>query len=270
MKVKAAYYQQFDADFTRDVPAEGYGGWKESEIEISPQRSAVVIMHAWDAGTREQYPGWHRAVEYFPRANGICRDVLPRLLRALRASDCGLFHVVGRGDYYKHYPGYRKTADLAGPEPDPLEAIEVDHVLTRLRQFRSDHVFVGKHNQQDVKRGFENLDFVAEAMPLRGEAIAENSHQLFALCKDAGVNHLIYAGFAVDGCLLLSPAGMVDMSRRGIMCSVFRQAVTAVENKESARTQAAKEIALWRVALLFGFVFDVDDFIEALSQGGQP
>jgi hypothetical protein len=41
--------------------------------------------------------------------------------------------------------------------------------------------------------------------------------------------------------------------------------VTAVENRETARTEAAKELALWRVAVMFGFVFDADDLIGALS-----
>jgi hypothetical protein len=49
------------------------------------------------------------------------------------------------------------------------------------------------------------------------------------------------------------------------MCSAFRQAVTAVENKETARDETCKEIALWRVALAYGFVFDVDDFISGCS-----
>ena len=62
----------------------------------------------------------------------------------------------------------------------------------------------------------------------------------------------------------MAPGGMLDMSRRGLMCSVFRQAVTAVENKESARSELHKEEALWRVALAFGFVFDVGDFIQDL------
>jgi hypothetical protein len=59
---------------------------------------------------------------------------------------------------------------------------------------------------------------------------------------------------------------MLEMSHHGIMCSALRQAVTAVENKETARRQLCKELGLWRVALAFGFVFDVDDFITAISQ----
>jgi hypothetical protein len=64
----------------------------------------------------------------------------------------------------------------------------------------------------------------------------------------------------------MSPGGMLEMSRRGILCSALRQAVTAVENKETARRELAKELGLWRVALAFGFVFDVDDFISAIAR----
>ncbi|SVE24368.1 uncharacterized protein METZ01_LOCUS477222, partial [marine metagenome] len=67
--VQANYYQQFDADFNLDIPGEGYGGWKRAMINLSLDHTAVVVMHAWDCGKREQYPGWHRAVEYIPRAN---------------------------------------------------------------------------------------------------------------------------------------------------------------------------------------------------------
>ena len=37
-----------------------------------------------------------------------------------------------------------------------------------------------------------------------------------------------------------------------------------MENKESARREGHKEEGLWRVALAFGFVYDVDDFVKAL------
>jgi hypothetical protein len=57
---------------------------------------------------------------------------------------------------------------------------------------------------------------------------------------------------------------MADMNHRGLMCSAIRQAVTAVENRETAREEICKEVGLWRVALAFGFVFDAEDFIEAL------
>lgn len=265
MRVRAHYYQQFDADYSLDVPADGYGGWQEAEIEIAPEHTAVVVMHAWDCGTREEYPGWFRAIEYIPRADAICRTVFPKLLGAVRRSGFRLFHVVGGGRYYVDLPGYRRAVELAGPTP-PLPQAQPDPVLQRLHEFRARHVSVGPHNADDVRRGFARIDFAQEARPQGDEGVAENAEQLFALCQDAGVNHLIYAGFAINWCLVMSPGGMVDMSRRGLLCSAFRDAVTAVENRESARHEGHKEEALWRVALAFGFVFDTDDFIRALPQ----
>ncbi|MBP6962828.1 MAG: isochorismatase family protein [Armatimonadetes bacterium] len=264
IKLPASYYRQFDADFKLDVPGEGYGGWNKADIEISREHTALVVMHAWDMGTRKEFPGWHRAVEYIPRADAICRTVFPKLLSAVRESGLHLFHVVGGGDYYSDLPGYKRAVKIAGPDPPPLDSAKSDPVLQRLNEFRGEHVFVGRHNEADVKRGFERLDFAPQARPQGDEGIAENAHQLHALCRDAGVNHLIYAGFAINWCLLMSPGGMLDMSRRGYMCSVIRNATTAVENRESARTQSHKEEALWRVALAYGFVFDADDLVGAI------
>lgn len=258
------YYQQFDADLTGEVPGEGYGGWQRAPLTLDLEHTALVVMHAWETGTPEQYPGWYRAVEYMPRAQEILTNVIPGLLAAVRASGMTLLHVVGGGDYYHTYPGYQRAVALAGPQPTASRVV-TDPTLEALNQFRSQHVFVGEHNRGDVDRGFAKLDFPETARPMGDEGIAEDGPQLLALCQAAGINHLIYAGFAINWCLLMSPGGMVDMRRMGVLCSTLRQAVTAVENRESAREQSHKEEALWRVALAFGFVFDVDDLIAQLG-----
>ncbi len=53
-----------------------------------------------------------------------------------------------------------------------------------------------------------------------------------------------------------------------ISARTIRQAVTAVENKESARQELHKEDALWRIALDYGLVFDAVDLIQALGVNG--
>ncbi len=273
VKCPAWFYQQFDADFSLDVPGEGYGGWQREEIPLALNHTAVVVMHAWDCGTYEDYPGWWRAVEEIPRTYQICRTVFPPLLAGVRAAGLPLFHVVGAGDYYQELPGYRRAVELAGPPPAPLETVESDPVLEELRLFHLNRVFPGEANREDIRRGSPHLDFPAEARPRDAEGVAENGHQLFALCREAGVNHLIYAGFAINWCLLMSPGGMLEMSRRGVLCSAFRQATCAVERKETVREELNKEEGLWRVSVEFGFVFDVDDFLAALrsaSEGRQP
>ena len=146
--------------------------------------------------------------------------------------------------------------------PTGRRRIESDPGLEKLRQFKGQ---LDPHNMQDMQRGLSTLDFAEDAKPVGDEPIAENAQQLFALCRESRVNHLIYAGFAINWCLLLSPGGMADMSKHGIMCSALRQAVTAVENKQTARDELCKELGLWRVAVAFGYVFDVGDFVSALD-----
>ncbi len=114
-------------------------------------------------------------------------------------------------------------------------------------------------------RELQPRGFALNAEPACDEGMTDDRHQLFALCKHYGMNHLIYAGFAINWCLLLSPGGMAEMSRYGIICSAIPQAVTRLENKETARAEFCKQVALWRVALAFGFSYDLEDLIKTFE-----
>lgn len=264
MRLPARLYQQFDADPKLPVPAEGYGGWSTVNVELSPAHTALVVMHAWDANRPGEYPGWDRVVEYRPRARRILSEVFPGMLSAVRGSMLPIFHVVGgRPDYYRHLPGYLRTLRLAGATP-PSPQVEKDETYKALASLREERACPGRRNLADVAAGFSRLNFAQEARPLDGEDIVEDGFQLAALCRARGVNHLVYVGFAVNWCLLMSPAGMVDMKRHGCLCSVIEEATTAVENRESARAEQEKRQGLWRVAVDFGFVFGLADFLRAL------
>ncbi len=266
LRLPTRLYQQFDADVSRPVPAETYGGWTSSAVDLSLEHTAVVVMHAWDCGRPHEHPGWRRAVEYYGRAERILQDVFPPLLEGVRRSALPLFHVVGGGrDYYSHLSGHRRARSLAGASPESIP-VAPDPSYDALQAQRRKLVFPGLHNQADITAGFAKLDFAPQARPIGDEGIAENAPQLAALCRDAGINHLIYAGFAINWCLLMSPGGMVDMARYGVICSVLDDAVTAVENRETAREERAKQQALWRVSLEFGFVFSSRDLLAGLAQ----
>lgn len=264
IRLPAQLYRQFDADPARPVPGEGYAGWHTVEAELAPQHTALVVMHAWDCGQPHEFPGWRRAVEYTPRAERILAEVLPPLLAAVRRSPLPVFHVVGGDkDYWSHLPGYQQTALLVRETPAPPR-VTPDPVLARMQALRAAQGSPGTHNAPDVAAGFARLDFAPSARPVGEEGIAKDGAQLAALCRARGVNHLVYVGFALNWCLLMSPGGMVDMARQGCLCSTIREATTAVENRETARGELEKQQALWRVALEFGFVFGLDDFVRAV------
>ncbi|RAV21069.1 hypothetical protein [Paenibacillus contaminans] len=260
------YYRHFGADRSLDVPAEGYGGWNKADLEMDADRTALVVMHAWDCGTWDEYPGWHQAVEYIPRSYDICKRVMPGLLETVRSNKMKVYHVVRpNSEYYKGLSGYLRAQSMTSVREESFDRIEQDPVMARMLRFKSEFSYPGEANKADIIRGQAAIDFPEEVRPVGTEGIAENADQLFALCKEDGVNHLIYTGFAINGCLITSPGGMLDMQKRGLLCSAIRQAVTAIENKETARTEQAKELALWYVALMFGFVYDLDDLLNAIS-----
>ncbi len=266
MRCRASYYQQFDADYSLPVPAHGYGGWQTSIIELNPASTAVISMHAWDCGRLEDFPGLWRSVEYIRRSYAIAETVLPPLFAAVRGSAVPLIHVSsGGGDYYRELPGYRRTVDVSGPSPAPCPPLSPDPATTALWQLRSERSWRGAHNWEDARRHVQRVDFLEAARPVGDEWIVEDSWQLAAVCRHLGIDHLIYTGFAIDACLLCSPGGMVDLSRCGALCSVVRDATTAVEGRESAADERHKQTGLWRVGSQYGLVFDSADLIAALE-----
>lgn len=260
-------YRQLDADSSRAVPGEGYGGWlKVPDLPFAPEHSALIVMHAWYVGKPGEFPGWERAVEYHVRARPIIRDYYPKLLAAARRAGLKVIHVVGDGRHTNR-PEYRESVRLAGEEP-ASERIAPDPVWSYYQRFRVRESHPGENNLADIERGMLGRDFPPEVEPQPGEAIVSTSKQLFARCREEGVNHLVYTGFALNWCLLVSPGGMLDMSRYNVVCSTIREVTTAVENKETAATETAKAVALWRVALAYGFVYDFADFVGALEHLG--
>jgi hypothetical protein len=257
-KIIANYYQQCDANYSLEFPGEGYGGWKRTEIELHLDQTALAVMHAWDPGTMETNLANYHSHEYLPRASEILKTIFPVLLSAVRTSPMRLFHIVERGGkYYQNHPNYLATVELAGTTPSQ-EKLPPERSLMEWRE----ELFSAFRLKNEPRLA---RNFAQEAVPQGKEPIAKDSHQLFALCKRYNINHLIYIGFALNACLLISPGGMLDMFRRQILCSTIRQATTAVESKESARRQLHKEEALWRVGLDFGFVFELGDFLDAMK-----
>lgn len=280
--IPALFYRQHDADYTRDVPAESFGGWHKAELPFDLSRTALAVMHAADCGPPDAVPGWYRAVEYLPRSNGISAAVFPPLLAAVRAYGMKVYHVAIDERLCLGHPGYARALRPGGGETDTGANTGIDLAgstveaadgkkrrdsaawLNELRRFRAEEVFPGRGNAADIDRGYPHMTFYKEAEPAEGEDVVLDSRQLAALCDADGIDHLIYIGFAINWCLLMNPGGMLDMSRLGLLCSTVREAVTAVERKETARRELEKESALWRVSVAFGFVFELDDLLGVL------
>jgi len=262
------YYRQFDADYSLDVPAKGYGGWIREMLPLESSRTALAVMHAWDCGKKSDYPGWYRAVEYIERANKISENVFPELLGKVRSKGMNVIHIADDSGYADGMEGHEMALELSNKyyknKPVVFDMI-TSEVYEYLNEFRKNHSFPGIDNIEDIAKGRSHKSFMKNAVPLPKEFIVTDSSQLHSICMELGINHLIYIGFAINWCLQYSPGNMNDMTAKGIICSTIKEAVTAVENKESAEYECHKEYALWLTALKNGFVYELDDFMRFLD-----
>ncbi|MBE6552481.1 MAG: hypothetical protein E7665_10170 [Ruminococcaceae bacterium] len=256
------YYRQFSGDHTKPYPAESYGGWQKEMLPIETDTTAIVCMHAWDTGEDGEYPGWERCVDYIPRASKICRKDMPPFFEKVRKTPMKLIHVAAEGQVIEHFPGWQRTLELCGDEKepyrDPAVYINGDEAVNEIRNFKYMKGHVGEENIADVARGCPRK-VNPYVLPKDDEFVVTKSYQLRAICEKYNIRHLIYTGFAINMCLFVSPCGMLDMGRYGIMCSAVRELTTAVENRESARGEKNKEYGLWHTALLYGFVYNKED-----------
>ena len=261
--IRAWIYRQFDTDPHAEEPATGFGGWQEIELPMSWKHCAIVSMHALAIETRE----YRNFVEYLNRAEQIMREKFPPLLTAARKAGVPVIHIGTGNEKHRKSPQYAKTLAcdphlIRTPEiPDRAPHPEIRAAWNELR---ADLSCPGKHNRSDS--GFFTADFGIGAEALPEDYIAFDGDELDAVCRKLDVCHLIYIGFALNFCLDLSPGGMTDMWRRHYVCSAIREATTSVENKESCKTHAHHEQALWRVALRYGFVFHLQDILESLER----
>lgn len=267
IKTMVKYYRQFDADYSLDVPAEGYGGWQSAELDFDPERIALVVVHANYQGSYDSVPGWYRAVEYIPRSHEIMRQRFEPLLGGIRDAGIPVVHMAGTPGFHREYPGYHRAQALPRTKETTATPIPADAEITRHRAFLRDYGFPGVSNQADIDRGRSQMtDFPEWSRPRDDECVIDDAPTLDAVCRHLGRTHLLYCGFAVNWCVFMSDGGMIDMSRRGYLCSIIEDATTAVENRESAREETHKRYGLWVVGLAFGYVFSSDSLLHSLAE----
>ena len=271
INVKASCYMQYGTDNRLMYPSDGIGGWHTAKLPLNLDKTAIVVMHAGYVGEESDCPEKFRRVEYLKRSYEIAERVYPQLLYAVRKAGMKVYHVPYGEGYFETLPGYRRAEQLAEKETVPRDMAENDEVLNSLYEFRADwaHGYGDGSSAciaKSIAESKEICTFISQAAPQGDEGIAAGARQLAALAAADGVNHLIYIGFAIDGCLLTADGGMMDMLRRRFMCSTVEDAVTAIECRESGREQLHLQTGLWRVGSSFGFVYQSSDIIDALKK----
>ena len=228
VKVPANIYVQQSADYSLPHPGQGYTGWQKIDIPVNPEKTAIIVMHAWYIPPFEECPGQYRMCEYIPRADKIMEEKMPAFLDAARKAGIRIIHVGSLSEKsLSALPGYRRVCEKY---PEYLfPRIEHDEETKALWDFHWSYAHCNAENAPGFAVAGKERDF--KIRPLDSEDVVCTTNQLFGLCCEYGITHLIYTGFCINWCLTYSPCGLIDMNRHGIMCSAVGDLVTAVENK---------------------------------------
>lgn len=264
------FYRHYPADFSAwSRAARGFLGWASEVRDLDLDQTALLLMHLPAAGLSPETewgpdcprPDLLGTVEWVPRTMELCRHRLPRLVAAARAAGLQVVHVHGGIDEKTDEPCARRSLQKAGDPPLPdNDRMEPDPAVSaRRRRDVFDLPRERPKGSPDVKS-----ELPAELRPTGDDVVVAQSWQLHRLMANRGIDHLVYTGWALNWCLWFSPCGMSDMQRKGYLCSAVRGGCVAIENRESADTEANLEYAYWKTSTMFGYVFELHELAGAL------
>lgn len=262
-------YRHYPADFTAGpAAARGFIGWDTEVRPLIPEHTALVLMHLPDAGLTPdtqfrpdaQRPDLLGTVEWVPRTVAMITGPLPDLVQAARAAGLQVVHVPGHPALKSGPCWERSLAEAGAPPPEDPEKLEDSGLLSAHQR----DVFQLASRPEGSPEHVWGLPAVL--MPQGDDLVADETWMLHRLMARRGINHLIYCGWAINWCLWFSPGGMGDMRRKGYLCSAVRGGCVAIENRESAATEGNLEYALWKTAVMFGYVFEIRELTQALQQ----
>lgn len=266
-------YRHYPADYSRwREAAVGFRGWSSDTRELDLSRTCLALMHLPDTGLRPgtefgpdcPSPNELGTVEWVPRTMDVVTFRLPPLVAAARAAGLQVAHVGVYGGIYLQGPIWERCVKEAGDPPPPDQDVIVRDAERLARHTRDVFDLPRPENPQAVLQPPADFALPKELWPQGDDIIAQYPWQLHRLLKSRDIDHIVYCGWALNWCLWFAQCGMVDMDRKGYMCSAVRGGCVAIENAESTVGERNLEYAYWKTSTMFGYVFDLHELTVAL------
>jgi len=173
--------------------------------QVDPAKVGVVIVDPWN---------YHWCMTWTQQAGGMT----PRMNRALQgARKLGMAVFWGPTDVASQYVGTpQRERAMAVPY------IEVPHVRDITCKFTVPYgpCLCGPGIRCTTNYGEELMD--PRLVIAQDDLIVSGTQELYSICKQEGITHLIYMGGATNICLSGKPVGLGPMHRAGLDCVFAR------------------------------------------------
>ena len=223
---------------------------REIAMSLPRDQTALVLVDLWDT---------HFIESFVERAGEVTRDAVVPVLETARAAGLTVIHA----------PSPRVTPSfpehMARNRPVEQES-EPDWPPPAFRNRQGEYeAFRGPRQQPpgvpDVTIGMSPLVDVAD-----GDYMVETGQQLHELCRDRGLLHLLYAGYATNWCVHHRNYGLRSMSLRGYNTILLRDATTGIEYPDTVDTLTATEMSVREAEQQLGFSAANRDFFAACER----
>ncbi len=121
--------------------------------------------------------------------------------------------------------------------------------------------FRGPRDQPPGIPRIESLGMSPAIEVAADDFVVATGQQLHDLCRERGILHLVYAGFATNWCILVRDYGMRAMRRRGYNLILLRDATMDVEFPDTLGELMATELAIREAEQQIGFSASNEDFL---------
>ena len=218
-------------------------------MELPVEQTALVLVDLWNK---------HFIESWLERAGEVTREKVMPALAAARTAGLPVVHAPS--------PEVAAQFEQLGRHTPPPPAADPDWPPPAFRARQGEYAaFRGPRAQPPGIPGITGLGMSPAVDVEPEEWVVATGQQLHDLCRQLGVLHLVYAGFATNWCILNRDYGLRAMARRGYNLILLRDATAGVEFPDTLDGLLATEMAVREVEQQLGFSAANPDFIQGCA-----
>lgn len=270
--ITAEFYQRGCVDWEDANPAKGFVGNRTRPLALSTANTVIACMHPGNYcypgkvewGPEGEFAWWTGKMANLPRIREIIEQRLAPLLACARRSGLRIIYLIGGWQNALNYPQYRellarvKEPEIKNPVPrSPDESWRADS--------NADHYGAEWRTPERNRRIVEVIDVAPPIKPHPADWIAATTAQTSTLLSENGIWNILYTGFDTNGCVWVSPGGMLEMGRLGYRTLLLRDCTTGAETAETYPDQEMTE-SFFQLVRYSGYTSDSASVITALDR----
>jgi nicotinamidase-related amidase len=235
----------------------------EWDERIPVAQAALVLVDVWDT---------HVIASHAARSAQIAREFIAPAVVAAREAGIAVVHAPSpvQARRYPQWTRYATEADAQAPAIRNWPEVETDEwppaafrrregEYTQFRRPRPSLPDQGRNER--AERGID-----PSVAPEPEDFVVATGEQLQRLCKDKGILHLFFAGFATNICVPFKDYAIRAFRARGYNCLLLRDCTTAIEGHDTLEgflgtRQAIRELEMADLAA----TLTGDAFIKACA-----